>query len=120
MTPMIRVIINTYDQLRAAVESKLISPKQAVAISYTPPTSHSTHGRTTHIYSPFFATNPLAAWYDNDKKAFVGNKKESMPLAIAWATQEYKIIDWKRNRFGDMVPAQVQIMFPIPKRQEKK
>lgn len=46
------------------------------------------------VYSPSHKTSPDAPWYNNGCKSFVGQKSESVPLAIAWATEKYGITEW--------------------------
>lgn len=109
-------IINTYDQLKAAVESGLIEKEKAVAVSYYPRPS----GRMgmvqcnkSQIYSPFFKTDPESAWYDHGNKTFTGSRATSFPKAKAWASETYGITDWKPNAMRCHVPSIVQKHFPI-------
>ncbi len=108
--------MNTYDQLIEAVRLGIIPKEKAVAVSYTP----SSRGRMGYaqcdkssVYSPFFNTEPKSAWCDNGMKSFVGNRKESLPEALAWATAKYGITDWKGNAMGDKVPAVVHKGVPM-------
>lgn len=48
----------------------------------------------TRVFSPFFDTDPQAAWYDYKQKSFVGNMAESLPAAKAWAEEQYGITEW--------------------------
>lgn len=116
-------IINTYDQLLEAVRLKIITKNQAVACTY----DRRAEGRMgmcdmnkSTVSSPFFNTNPSAHWSDYGQKVFLGNRAESLPKAKAWASHEYGVKDWARNRAGSWVPAQVQAELPIPKRVEPK
>jgi hypothetical protein len=109
-------IINTSDQLKAAVEAGIITKRQAVAVSYSPRPS----GRMgmaqcdkSQVFSPFFKTDPDSAWYDYGNKTFSGNRAESFPRAKAWASDTYGITDWKPNKSRCHVPAIVQERFPI-------
>ncbi len=109
-------IINTYDQLNRAVKDGVISPNQAVAISYSPYEARSGRCSGSQVWSPFFKTNPEgAAWYEYGKKSFHGNRASSMPAAMLWATEKYGIVNWKGNRMRDVVPAIVQQLYPLPK-----
>jgi len=112
-------LVNTYDQLHAAVEEGIIPKEKAVALMYQP-NDYSRGGSSARmqVASPFFKTDPRpeAPWYNYNTKTFLGKRSESQPLAIEWATKEYGITEWKRNRMGDLVPAIVQKKFPLPKR----
>jgi|ERR1051325_6282473 hypothetical protein len=65
------------------------------------------------VYSPFFKTDPSAAWYDYGSKTFTGNRSESFPKAKAWASETYGITDWLPNAMRCHVPSIVQKTFPI-------
>lgn len=58
----------------------------------------------SRVYSPFFKTDPDAAWYDYGCKAFVGKRAESMPQALAWATDQYGVSEWAPSPFGGYIP----------------
>lgn len=108
-------IINTYDQLNAAVTAGIIPKEQAVAVFFHP--ARSVIPSRCIVCSPFFKTDPSgAAWYDHGDKAFSGRKAESVIEAMAWASKTYGITDWAGNRMRDKVPAIVQKRLPIPKR----
>lgn len=109
-------IINTYDQLKAAVESGLIEKEKAVAVSYSPrPTGRMGMAECdkSQVYSPFFKTDPKSAWYDHGNKTFTGNRAISFPKAKVWASETYGITDWKPNATRSHVPSIVQKHFPI-------
>lgn len=111
-----REIINTYDQLRAAVKAGLIAKEKAVAVSYNPrPSGRMGIARCNKstVYSPFFKTNPNSAWYDYGNKTFTGNRNASFLLAKIWASETYGITEWKPNAMRAHVPAIVQDRFPI-------
>lgn len=109
-------IVNTFDQLKAAVAAKIIPKKHALALS------RGEHG-TVIVWSPFFKTDLKAAWYHHEQKAFFGdgvgharhangNKK-----AAAWVRTKYGYAGgWKRNAIQDLVPLIVQERLPIPRR----
>lgn len=86
-------VINTYDLLVRFGKKR----ETDVAVSF--------HGRgpsrslqppQARVFSTSHNTNPKAAWYDRGCKTFVGNREESLPLAISWASQRYGIAepDW--------------------------
>ena len=115
------MIINTYDQLKAAVASGILSKEKAVAVVYYPRPS----GRMgiaqcdkSQVYSPFFKTDPNAAWYDYGHKTFTGNRASSFEKAKAWASETYGITEWKPNANRSHVPAIVQKRFPIHRQPE--
>lgn len=110
------MIINTHDQLKEAVKLGFIQQEMAVAISYRRGEPKMCTTNKSSIWSPYFKTDPDSAWYDYGNLAFIGKKTESLPKAIDWATNKYGIIEWKRNRMGDLVPEIVQAKVPIPKR----
>lgn len=117
-----KYLVNTYDQLVAAVTAKLIPKKHAVAISYQAYQARIAGGGT-HAWSPFFQTDPRpdCAWYHHHKKAFYGDRMsdraDAAEKAKAWVRETYGYAgEWKRNAFRDWVPAIVQETFPIPRR----
>jgi len=65
-----------------------------VACCFTPWAAREMRGNVTHVYSPSHKTNPEAHWMDRGRKAFYGNRKRSMPEAVAWATKQYGVSDW--------------------------
>lgn len=109
------MIINTHDQLVAAVKAGVIAKEKAVAVCYSPGASRRCEPHKATVYSPFFKTDPKGHWANHGSKAFVGKRAESVPAALAWATKRYRIKEWKGNRWGDKVPAIVQEKFPLPK-----
>lgn len=109
-------LINTYDQLKAAVELGVISRSKAVSISYHPrPTGRMGMAQISKsvVYSPFFKTDPNAPWYDYGNKTFSGKRSESFEKAKEWASETYGIKEWKANRMRCHVPAEVQDKFPL-------
>lgn len=109
-------IINTYDQLKAAVEAGLIPKEKAVAVSYYPRPSGMMGWAMcdkTQVFSPFFTTDPKAALYDYNQKTFIGRRSESFPKAKTWASETYGITEWKPNMMRAHVPSIVQERFPI-------
>lgn len=82
-------IINTSDLLKAfGVKG------QDVAIMYHTRQPRGAGAPQSVVYSPSHKTNPQSAWYDYGQKAFVGNRADSMPLAIAWASKVYGVKEW--------------------------
>jgi hypothetical protein len=63
-------------------------------------------GQAAHwtVYSPYFETDPNAAWYNHGCKTFMvwgRHDKEAMRLeALSWATAQYGITEWERSPFG--------------------
>ena len=111
-------IINTWDQLKAAVEAGITPRGQAVAISYTNPDYRSVLPQRSQVWSPFFNVDPKSHYSDNGAKSFTGLRAESLPRAKEWAAERYGVKEWKRNRMHDYVPAAVNDAFPIPKRED--
>lgn len=103
-------IINTYDQLKAAGGGVAITK----AFS------------GWHIYrinaaGERLVTDPKAAWYDYGMKSFVAIESDRGQAALARAkawVKEQGLYDgeWKRNRFGDYIPADIAKRFPLPRR----
>lgn len=120
-------IINTHEQLKAAVAAGF-DKRKAVAISYhSPDRSNSRDVSVMHwrIFSPFFNTNPDAPWCDNGCETFSlgfknGTHKErkdaTLSDATAWAAEQYGVTRWVKNRLGDYVAKEINDNFPIPKR----
>ncbi len=118
-------IINTNDQLKAAVEAGTIGKSKAVAVSYHARMS----GRMGYadcsraeVWSPFFKADPDAAWYCYGAKHFSAgqNWRESIEEAKRWASKKYGIKKWARNSFGGFVTAIVNEKHPIPKRDDER
>ncbi len=83
-------IFNTHDiLLRFGVKGKT-----DVAAIYYPAQARMVLGNRTSVYSPSHNTDPDSAWYDNKRKSFPGRIAESMPAAIAWASERYGITKW--------------------------
>jgi len=47
-----------------------------------------------YIYSPSHRTDPQARRHDHRCKTFVGERSESMPRALAWASRRYGVTEW--------------------------
>lgn len=118
-------LINTYDQLKAAVADGVIPENRAVAVSY-----HAcARGRLGYgdcskamVFSPFFQVNPKAHWRDQGAMTFIvmgRNWREYIETAKRWASKRFGITEWARNRMGDYVPAKVNRLYPLPKRNDK-
>ena len=75
---------------------------------YYHPSDKMRSGRTL-VSSPSHKTDPRAYWLDNGAKSFFGNRAESMPKALAWASETYQIDEWVPSPFGGgaKVPAYV-------------
>lgn len=116
-------LINTHDQLAAAVAAGTIGKKRAVAVSYHARPSGrmgSADCSKAQVWAAFFVVAPKAPWYDYGQKSFYPISKrwhEAVEEAKEWASETFGIKEWKRNRFGDFVPAEVNDKHPIPKRQ---
>ena len=86
--------------------------KTDVAVSYTAYEARSMRGNATTIYSPSHKTDPNGAWYTYGHKSFVGNRAESLPEALAWASDRYGIPldDWVPDptQRGSYVPRDVR------------
>jgi len=66
----------------------------AVAVAYHPGESRRCECDKSIAFSPFFKTDPKAAWYDHGQKVFIGKRSESLPQALAWASETYGIREW--------------------------
>lgn len=108
-------LVNTWDQLHAAVAAKLIPKKHALAISYQAPARHVVSAGV-FIWSPFFRTDPKAAWYDHFCMTFSDDREVGTVQAKLWASERGYTGEWKRNAMLDWVPAVVQENFQIKKR----
>ena len=128
-------LINTHDQLRAAVASGLLDQQHALAIapSYSAGAGNDGPQNGWLLFSPYFDTDPTASWYHHGQlwfgypetgpallaavpvaKVRKAQKELSLQAAVAHARQVYSLPEWSRNRLGDYVPAQVESTFPIP------
>jgi hypothetical protein len=119
-----RSIFNTHDQLVVALRA---GHKAPFAIGKSSgPLSSSMNG--WKVYHPALKTDPKAAWYDYGQKTFrlfgrsetdtAERKAAALFEAQQWVAQTYGYTgEWKRNRMGDYVPADIQKQWPIPKRQ---
>lgn len=111
-------IINTAMQLHAAADTKLLPREHLLAIM------QGEHG--VHVWSPFFKTDPAAAWFNHGKKTFyavevVGGARArtaaAFGLALAWVQETYGYAGpWAGNAHRNKVPEIVQKKFPIKKR----
>lgn len=63
----------------------------------------------TVVFSPSHKTDPSAHWTDYGCKSFIGNRVESFPKALAWASETYGIIEWDKSPFssGGKLPKEV-------------
>ncbi len=71
-------------------------------------------------------TNPNAPWYDYGKKVFLNSSfsgsfhersRAALERAKQWITEQgWHKGNWKRNRMRDYVPAEIDLKFPIRKR----
>lgn len=57
------------------------------------------------VIRPGYRTDPGAHWTDGGNKTFNGVSSESVPAAKAWASAQYGIKNWKRNRMRDWIDA---------------
>ncbi len=111
-----RMIINTWDQLKAAVEDALIPVKHSLMISVD-------RNGVILIGSPFFDTDPKSVWYHYKKKVFFGTgrgvacRKDGIAQAMAWAAERYGYNGpWVGNAMHDKIPAIVNKTYPIKRR----
>jgi len=81
--------------------------KQDVVCEYVLRVPHACTCNRTQVWSPRFKTDTKAPWYDYGMKTFLGNRAESMPEALAWASQEYSITEWAPSPFGGKIPKTV-------------
>jgi hypothetical protein len=120
-----REIINTYEQLVAAVGSGF-DKRKAVSISYPAPDRSNSRDVSVSkwsVFSPFFKTDPEAAWYDYGCKIFSlrfggdthhERKQAALKAAMERAVQ-YGVTEWAKNRRGDYVAKDINDNFPIRK-----
>jgi len=71
-----------------------------VAVTYRVPYPRLVRPRGTQVWAPGIVTDADAHWVDNGNKTFTGQKAESWPKAMAWATEKYKITKWGPSPFG--------------------
>jgi hypothetical protein len=83
-------IYNTHDILKLAGACD----KMAIACSYSPSDGTGFGCSKSTVWSPHFKTNPDSSWYDYGCMTFVGKRVESMPKALAWASNQYGIKEW--------------------------
>jgi len=87
-------VYNTHDML-THFRVRGISPIACVYFQ-----SETMRSGRSAVFSPFRKSDPDAPWYNYGKKTFVGKRAESMPKAIAWATEQYGIEEWAPCPFG--------------------
>jgi hypothetical protein len=120
-------IINTHDQLKAAVAAGW-AKRVAISICYSAPDRSNSRDISVpkwSVFSPFFKTDPESAWYDYGYKTFLlpmvnkGHKERkdaALKEAMEWVAEHYQITDWAKNRRGDYVYREINDNFPIEKR----
>lgn len=120
-------IINTHDQLKAAVAAGW-AMRMAISICYSAPDRSNRLDVSVSkwsVYSPFFQTEPVGPWYDYGRKTFAlsvdgdthkERKDAALKLAMRWATERWLINEWVKNRDGCYVPKDINDNFPIEKR----
>ena len=83
--------------------------QKAVCVLYDPSWTQTARPALCRVWSPFFETDPRAHWSDHGCKTFVGNRAESMPLALAWAQEKYGVSEWAPSPFGGAkVPKEIR------------
>lgn len=93
-------VFNDHDLLSRFAANR----KRAIAVDYIPPEGRLVRAHSSRVWSPFFQTDPNSAWYDHGHKTFVGRRSESLPKALAWATEQYGIAEWATSPFGAKIP----------------
>lgn len=64
-------------------------------VTYRPYESRTLSGNETSVWAPGRKLNPAGHWQNYaGGKIFHGPRAVSRPLAVAWATTEFKITDW--------------------------
>lgn len=58
----------------------------------------------TLVWSPRFRVDPSAHFMDHGARAFDGRKRDTEPLAVAWASKQYGITEWATSPFGGKIP----------------
>lgn len=118
MSEETRRIVNTWDQLQRARLDGVIHKKHALAITYRPSARHNA-GSGVVVWSPFFETDPDAAWYHHKRKWFGHDRAAGFEEARAWVAETYGYTGtWVGNAMRDQVPQVVQKKYPI-KRHKK-
>lgn len=81
-------VFNTWELLKRFATKDI-----AIAVQYTGrDRMQSAH---VQVWSPYFATDEGAAWYDHNKKTFiVFDRKQSIIDGCTWAEKEYGIKEW--------------------------
>ena len=91
-------IFNNYEFLRNFAETKI----DDVSIEFYASTGMRVKG--TKIYSPSHETDPGAHWMNNKCQFFIGDKSSTMKKAMVWASEKYKVKEWKPSPFGGKIP----------------
>lgn len=93
--------INTWEQVKLG----------HVFITYNAADSRACREAQWRVVGRGFKTCPDAAWYDNGCKCFTvdspirEHKAAALAEAQAWASEEFGVKRWERNRSGDYVDA---------------
>lgn len=57
----------------------------------------------TRVFRKGFSLSPN--YSDHGCKVFVGNRAKSLQVALEWASERYKVKEWRRNGMGDYIDA---------------
>ena len=94
-----------------------------VSVEYHAPDRRSIGTPGAVVYSPRFATDPSAAWYDHGRKrfpAFGTTRHGATRQAQKWASEQYGIEHWAPSPFGGYVGAKVRMRAEAAVRAAKK
>jgi hypothetical protein len=122
-----RDLINTHDQLRAA------GGGVAITVAYS--SGRETYVSGWHVYrlgpdGKQIVTEAKGHFWDHGCKwfslgmgrpgeSFHEKKRRALAEAQAWVREQgWYDGEWKRNAVGDVVPADIQKRFPIPRRKK--
>lgn len=97
-------VFNNWDLMRRFGERG-----KDVSCDYSTGWSRGCEPRHTSVSSPTFYTDPGAHWQNHGAKWFCGNRSESLPLAMVWASEQYGIDEWVTSPFGGKVPKPVLV-----------
>lgn len=88
-------VYNTWDVLKRFAE-----PGKDVACRFTRCQPREVLPDRTAVFSPSHSTEPDAPWYQHGQEWFSGRMSESMPEAIAWASEKYGVDGWSTSPFS--------------------
>ena len=118
---MSRQIINTWDQLMAAIADRISATPVAIGSAVLP---YDDKQSGWYVWSPVKPTDPTSAWYHCGCKYFSifahastrsQRKAAALVEAMKWADDNYGPFEWAKNKMGDYIPADINKAFPLRK-----